>query len=166
MNKIIGFYNAGIHKGRNVVNQLIEQLPEFTFKIMGYTEGIPDKPHVQFHTESIGSRDFYSDLSILVVPSITPEGFSRVILEALMNGIPVIANNIGGTSEALGRGGILVDVNKTEDQMVNEYRFQINKLLDDENYYRGIRAKALEQYHEYERNIHHLNQEHLMRYFS
>jgi glycosyltransferase involved in cell wall biosynthesis len=83
-----------------------------------------------------------------------------------MNGIPVIANNIGGTSEALERGGILVDVNRTEDQMVNEYRFQINKMLDDENYYRSIRDKALEQYHEYERNIHHLNQEHLMKYFS
>lgn len=51
---------------------------------------------------------FLSKTKILLVPSIQEEGFSRLIIEAQMRGIPVIAHDTGGLSEALNSGGTLM----------------------------------------------------------
>jgi glycosyltransferase involved in cell wall biosynthesis len=44
---------------------------------------------------------YYNATDVVVVPSISEEGFGRVILESLACGTPVIASNRGGISEAL-----------------------------------------------------------------
>ena len=43
-----------------------------------------------------------------MVPSQWEEAFGRVIVEAQINGIPVLASDVGGIPEALGHGGVLV----------------------------------------------------------
>lgn len=165
LNKIIGFYNAGPHKGGKIVHSLMDQLPEYTFKIMGYRHPIPSRPHVQFHEEPIGSKRFYSDLSLLIVPSMVPEGYSRVIMEAFMNGIPVIANKVGGIPEAAGKAGILVDSDQKEEQMVREYVDHIHHLLHDELYYETLSQRSLEHSEGYHRMITHLNTQHMIHFF-
>ena len=43
----------------------------------------------------------YSLASVVVVPSVNPEGLNRVIIEAMASGIPVISTATGGTQELI-----------------------------------------------------------------
>lgn len=57
---------------------------------------------------------FYSASDILIVPSISEEGFGRVILESLACGTPVIGSNRGAIPEAMDETvGKLIDVTKS-----------------------------------------------------
>jgi len=56
-----------------------------------YIEGIDSK----------GLPLYYSGSDLLIVPSVSEEGFGRVILEALACGTPVIGSNRGAISEAM-----------------------------------------------------------------
>lgn len=63
---------------------------------------------------SIPQRDLfalYAAAEIVVVPSVWPEPFSRVLLEAMRLGRPVVATRVGGSPEAVEDGvtGILVE---------------------------------------------------------
>lgn len=61
-------------------------------------------------------NDFYQKIDIFVLPSIKPEPFGLVILEAMEHKIPVIATNHGGPTEIIKNGetGFLVDYNSSE----------------------------------------------------
>ena len=52
---------------------------------------------------------FYANTNVLLVPSVWQETFGRVVLEAMWNGIPVIASHQGGLPEACGGAGLLVE---------------------------------------------------------
>lgn len=53
--------------------------------------------------------EFYSTLTIFVHPSIKPEPFATVVVEAMSLGLPVVASNAGGTPEIIrdGENGLL-----------------------------------------------------------
>lgn len=55
-------------------------------------------------------RDFYRLTRVLLVPSLWEETFARVSVEALLNGIPVLASRRGGLPESLAHAGFLFDV--------------------------------------------------------
>lgn len=76
----------------------------------------------------IGSIDqdklplYYSGSDILVVPSVSEEGFGRVILEALACGTPVIGANRGGIPEAIDNTvGKLIHITPKEIKGAVEY---------------------------------------------
>ena len=54
-------------------------------------------------------RKVYRATKILLVPSQFIETFGRVIVEAQLNGIPVVASKVDGIPYTLGKGGILVE---------------------------------------------------------
>ena len=51
----------------------------------------------------------YDMTNLLIIPSQWEEPFGRVALEAMYNGIPVIASRTGGLTESVGEGGLLID---------------------------------------------------------
>lgn len=65
-------------------------------------------PNVSFRPCSPNLRSLYEKTAILLAPSLIKEAFGRVIIEACANGIPVIANGIGGIPEAMGDSGVLL----------------------------------------------------------
>lgn len=60
-------------------------------------------------TREPGILEVYAKTRVLVVPSQWAETFGRVVLEAMWNGIPVVASHRGGLPEACGGAGLLVD---------------------------------------------------------
>lgn len=62
-------------------------------------------------------QEFYNSLSIFVLPSIQPEPFGLVVIEAMEHRIPVIATNHGGPVEIIDHGinGFLVDYNSSNE---------------------------------------------------
>lgn len=66
-------------------------------------------PNMTYLSRQDDMRDVYARTRILLVPSVWPEAFGRVIVEASVNSIPVIASKVGGIEEALGDSGILID---------------------------------------------------------
>jgi glycosyltransferase involved in cell wall biosynthesis len=53
-------------------------------------------------------RTVYRKTRVLIVPSQMQEGAGRVVTEAQISGIPVIASALGGIPEVLGDGGVLL----------------------------------------------------------
>jgi glycosyltransferase involved in cell wall biosynthesis len=158
----IGFYASGYpdYKGDEVVAALIEQMPERTFVIVGrafkhHFDTLPD--NVTFLGFQHDMREFYRRLKVVLVPSVVPEGFPRIILEAAANGIPAIANNIGGIPEALGEGGILIDIDSSAkpdgQRLAACYATRIQRLFDNPGEYQSLSHKALHRARLYEREL-------------
>jgi len=88
-------------------------LPDARFVFAG--EGAPgaDEPHLRVlgplpHREVLA---LYPIAEVVVVPSVIPDALSRVILEAMSAGRPVIATRVGGTPELVlhDETGLLVE---------------------------------------------------------
>ena len=57
----------------------------------------------------VNAAQLFGEIDVLVVPSIWPEPFGRIVIEAYAHGVPVIASDCGGLPELVehGRTGIL-----------------------------------------------------------
>ncbi|MBU0516144.1 MAG: glycosyltransferase [Proteobacteria bacterium] len=75
---------------------------------------------------------------LLIVPSQVPEAFGRVAAEAQVEGIPVVANRLGGLIEAVGDGGLLVDDFSDPGAWVRA----ISRVINDRDLYQELSAKA------------------------
>lgn len=54
-------------------------------------------------------REFFTEIDILISPSLYGEGFPNSIAEAVVNGVPVIATNVGDTKLIVDDFGAVVD---------------------------------------------------------
>ncbi|MHA2282170.1 MAG: glycosyltransferase family 4 protein [Promethearchaeota archaeon] len=97
-----------------------------------------DLPNVTCLQSTQNIQEVYEKTLLLLFPSSWEEAFGRVVLEALTVGIPVIANNVGGTSETgLKNGGILMKKNST----LNDWIKAI-EMFNDLKTYRSFSQKA------------------------
>lgn len=82
-------------------------------------------------------RLLYGDARVLLVPYRT-NGRPRVVLEAQVNGIPVLATDLPALTEAVGPGGIAVPV----DAGPGEWAQHLRDLLDPDRYEALVAAAA------------------------
>jgi glycosyltransferase involved in cell wall biosynthesis len=88
-------------------------------------------PNVEIWEHQQDMRNVYAVTDILLVPSQFNETFGRVIVEAQINSIPVVAANVAGIPYTLGKGGILVEpIDKAQ-----AYVDAVKLLRSDESFY-------------------------------
>lgn len=100
-------------KGREIFNAIASKMPNKNFLAV---ESWPDVPSYNLRPDNIVLSKFkkdvisiYNKTRIILIPSLCNEGPARVIIEAMLNEIPVIAHKIGSIPE-IGNGKIfLVD---------------------------------------------------------
>lgn len=116
----VTFVNPHVVKGCHTFIEMAKSMPNMKFQvgeswlIHGERKEWLDRdlhslPNVTVHKRSPDVRPLYAATKLLVMPSLWEEAHGRVIREAQINGIPVIASNRGGIPEAMGKGGVLVD---------------------------------------------------------
>jgi len=107
--KAIVMNQPDFHKGGQVFGALARRLPHETFVTVGYGGRVNETLANLFHLGHVEPRLLMSIVDIMLIPSIWPEPFGRVALEAMMAGVPVVASRQGGLPEVLGDGALFVD---------------------------------------------------------
>ncbi|MCK5580548.1 MAG: lipopolysaccharide heptosyltransferase II [Candidatus Omnitrophica bacterium] len=98
------------------------------------------------HVEFLGNRQdipqLLSKTDVLVMSSVTPESFGRVILEAQAAGVPVVATQVGGVVEIIDHEetGLLV-LPKDTDQMAQA----VSRLFNDRKLVQQLTVAAKEK---------------------
>lgn len=96
--------------------------------------------------------EIYAASRVVLVPSLVEETFGRVAAEASANGLPVLASRRGALPETLGDAGLLFDIPERYTKQwldvptaeeVAEWIAAIERLYDDEDFYRARRSLAL-----------------------
>ena len=95
--------------------EIVRQFPDAVFVFVGEGELGAAGPHIR-RLGPVPNREvlaLYPLSDVVVVPSVVPDALSRVILEAMAAGRPVVATRVGGTPELVleGKTGILVERN-------------------------------------------------------
>jgi glycosyltransferase involved in cell wall biosynthesis len=118
--------------------------------------------NVRISPNTSDMKSVYSRTKILLVPSVWWDSGPRVIVEAMLNGIPVIGSNSGGIAENIGQGGFVFKYPKihfeppydklVDNKLIDEVKGWIVKMYDDEEFYNKCVQNAY-QAHEILHNI-------------
>jgi len=147
--KYVTLINLWEGKGGKVLQQLAKEMPDVKFMGVkggyGYQEIDENIKNIRYVENTPDISSIYAKTKILIMPS-KYESFGRTALEAMINGIPVIASPTEGLKENLGEAGIFVN---HED--IEGWKSAIRKLLDDKDYYEEMSKKCLERADEFEK---------------
>jgi len=117
------------HKGSSLFYDIARRMSAHRFMTVGRGEKESVKNCIFY-----GQTDpllFFSHTKLLLVPSMWPEPFGRISVEAMLNGIPVIASECGGLPEVIGDAGILIKDYRNADEWVT----QIRRITEDKDLY-------------------------------
>ena len=94
----------------DIIFEVVESRGKWASMVRQITKGRGDEreslSNVQVTENTDDMRPVYGRARLLLAPSLWWEAFGRVAVEAMINGIPVIATNRGGLPEAIRDGGI------------------------------------------------------------
>lgn len=120
----VTFVNPTIGKGLLVFARIAHELgrlrPDIPFLVVearGTEEDVAacgldlrERGNVFFMERTPDPRRFYRRSRIMLMPSLEPESFGRVAVEAMINHIPVLSSDRGALPETLGSAGILLEL--------------------------------------------------------
>ena len=118
-NDNVEFLIAGdVYKGED---EILDDLKAYILE-----SGVKDKIGLLGQVDNMIS--FYKNIDIFILPSIQPEPFGLVVIEAMNNKLPVVATNHGGPVEIIENNidGFLVDYKNAK-----EMAQVVNKLIKD-----------------------------------
>lgn len=147
--KYVTFVNPHPYKGCDLVLALARRNSHIPFiiqeawpltadykkRLMSAISGIPN---IQYREPVVDMKSLYAVTKILLVPSQYEEAWGRVVNEAQISGIPVIASNRGGLPEAVGDGGLVIEY----DAPVEIWSEALNSFWSDQELYRDYSTKA------------------------
>lgn len=119
----------------------IESWPISKEEFTNYEKRAATLNNVQIFRRTTDMKKYYGITKILLAPSICEEAWGRVVTEAQMNGIPVIASNRGGLPESLGSGGLVVP----HDADIDEWEHALSELWDKPEIYKTLSEAAYER---------------------
>jgi glycosyltransferase involved in cell wall biosynthesis len=141
-----------VRKGAPVTLAIARKRPDIPFIVVKNWEGLQalaeDRaldeeaaaiPNLTVIRPFRDARKLYRISRILLVPSIWQETWGRVVTEAQINGIPVVASTRGGLPEAVGSGGVALD----PDAPIDRWEETISRLWDDPVAYKDMSDRAL-----------------------
>ena len=132
-NDNVEFLIAGnVYKGEDYI---LDDLKEYILE-----SGVKDKIGLLGQVDNMNS--FYKNIDIFILPSIQPEPFGLVVIEAMNNKLPVVATNHGGPVEIIENNidGFLVDYKDAK-----EMAQVVNKLIKDKELRSYIATNAEEK---------------------
>jgi glycosyltransferase involved in cell wall biosynthesis len=117
---------------------------------------LADLAKVKISANTSNMSAIYESARILLAPSLWWESGPRVIIEAMINGIPSITSNAGGIPEILGGSGCIIEIPEEyrkapysrifPEAIIMSYAEVICQCYDDEDFYNKLSSKALEVY--------------------
>ncbi len=134
----ITMINPTENKGGNILLEITKNMPNENFLVVKGWKKLDTKftkfKNVKIIDRQYDMRKVYSQTKILLVPSQWEEAFARVVPEAMISGIPVVASKVGGLIESVGNAGVLID------DFVNTkpWILEIRKLLNSDKYFKYI----------------------------
>ncbi|MGB3721749.1 MAG: glycosyltransferase [Pacificimonas sp.] len=152
------FINPHPQKGVDLVLRIAEQLPRIPFLIVNGWGNTPENeaaisarlaalPNVERLSSQRDMRNVYKRARLLLAPTGTPyrghsnpvrEAWGRVVTEAQVSGIPVVATRAGGFPESVGEGGVLVDI----DASTESWAAEVRALWTDHGYHSRLSDNA------------------------
>ncbi len=140
--------NPIVTHGLALIEALACRLPDIPFVLQESWPLRPDErrqleamvarlPNVRLRPVRPADPDLYAQARVLLVPH-RLDNRPRVVAEAQANGIPVIASRVPGLEEAVGPGGVLVDMDDVEAWVEN-----LRRLWDEPVPYADMVAGAL-----------------------
>jgi phosphatidyl-myo-inositol alpha-mannosyltransferase len=128
-------------------------------RMIGAFESASYARQVEAHADELGigericwvghSDNVYDEMhrmSVFVLPSLYGEGLPMVVLEAMAAGLPILATDVGGVSEAIENNvtGLLVEASRP-----SSMASQLRKLADDDRLRTELAAKAFARHVEH-----------------
>ena len=106
-NRFVAMVNPCAVKGISIFLGLAEGMPEVEFAAIPSWGTQPDEleamrrlPNITLLPHMDDIDGLFKDTCVMLVPSVWAEARSRVVLEAMSRGIPVLASDVGGLHEA------------------------------------------------------------------
>jgi len=176
-NRYVTMVNPCAVKGVSIFAGLSQRFPETEFAAVptwGTTaedvQALQSIANVRVLHPVDDIHDLLRDTRVALVPSLWAEARSRVILEAMVRGIPVIASDVGGLKEAkLGVDYLLpvrpvvryqarvdhlmVPVAEIPEQDLGPWESALGRLLRDREHYEALSAESRRAALEYARDL-------------
>jgi glycosyltransferase involved in cell wall biosynthesis len=101
---------------------------------------IKSTPNIKLVEKADPISEIYAQAKMVLIPSLVDETFSMVALEAMANGIPVLASSLGNLRFLISKGGEILD---PIDLM--SWKNAVKKLLEEKEYYNLVSKEAIDR---------------------